>query len=74
MRGRIARKLQAVVVNPARYLTRLSSVDAYKLRVGDYRVVFEVVADEVWILTILNRSTVYEQVTARTPPWRPGTV
>lgn len=34
----------------------------WKLRVGDYRVVFKIVADEVWVLAILHRRQVYEDV------------
>lgn len=31
----------------------------WKLRVGDYRVVFKIVKDEVWILGIIHRKKVY---------------
>jgi hypothetical protein len=33
----------------------------WKLRVGDYRVVFRVSGQEVWILGIINRKEVYEK-------------
>jgi mRNA interferase RelE/StbE len=36
-----------------------------KLRVGDYRVVFEVVKTEVRILAIIHRREVYERATRR---------
>lgn len=32
----------------------------WKLRVGDYRVVFKIVGSEVWILGIIHRKKVYE--------------
>ena len=76
LRARVARAIEArLTAAPHQYGVPLRGTlkGHWKLRVGDYRVVFKVVADEVWILTILHRSTVYEQVTARTP-WRPGTV
>jgi len=43
----------------------------WKLRVGDYRVVFKIVGDEVWILAILHRRQVYEDV-ARRIGWQPA--
>lgn len=38
----------------------------WKLRVGDYRVVFKVVESEVWILGIQHRKTVYMAASERT--------
>ena len=37
----------------------------WKLRVGDYRVVFKIVAEEVWILGIIHRKKVYEAIKKR---------
>ena len=37
----------------------------WKLRVGDYRVVFKVVESEVWILGIRHRKAVYTDLGAR---------
>jgi len=37
----------------------------WKLRVGDYRVVFKVVENEVWVLGIINRKDVYEMIVKR---------
>ena len=37
----------------------------WKLRVGDYRVVFRIVAEEVWILGIIHRKKVYEAIKKR---------
>ena len=34
----------------------------WKLRVGDYRVVFKIAAEEVWILGIIHRKKVYEAI------------
>jgi mRNA interferase RelE/StbE len=34
----------------------------WKLRVGDYRVVFKIVGSEVWILVIIHRKKVYEAI------------
>ena len=38
----------------------------WKLRVGDYLVVFKLVESEVWILGIQHRKTVYMAVSERT--------
>ena len=37
----------------------------WKLRVGDYRVVFKIVAEEVWVLGIIHRKKVYEAIKKR---------
>ena len=37
----------------------------WKLRVGDYQVVFKVVGEEVWILGIIHRKAVYEKIRKR---------
>ncbi len=43
----------------------------WKLRVGDYRVVFKIVGSEVWVLGILHRRQVYEDVLRRVG-WQPA--
>jgi len=42
----------------------------WKLRFGDYRVIFGVVGKEVWILSIKNRRDVYSELTSRLG-WKP---
>ena len=37
----------------------------WKLRVGDYRVVFKIMESEVWILGIRHRKSIYLDVAAR---------
>ena len=37
----------------------------WKLRVGDYRVVFKVVGQEVWVMGIINRKDVYDRILNR---------
>ena len=37
----------------------------WKLRVGDYRVVFKIAGEEVWILGIIHRKNVYEAIKKR---------
>jgi len=37
----------------------------WKLRVGDYRVVFKIIENEVWILGIIHRKDVYGKIEKR---------
>ena len=37
----------------------------WKLRVGDYRVIYKIVNNEVWILGIIHRKKVYEAIEKR---------
>lgn len=37
----------------------------WKLRVGDYRVVYKITGDEVWILGIIHRKDVYQKIGKR---------
>ena len=37
----------------------------WKLRVGDYTVVYKVEGNEVWILAIINRKDVYKKIIKR---------
>jgi len=37
----------------------------WKLRVGDYRIIFKVIETEVWILGIVHRKNVYARVLKR---------
>ena len=74
LRTRVARAIEArLTTAPEQYGVPLrGSLKGYwKLRVGDYRVVFKVTAAEVWILTVLHRKTVYEQAISRIS-WPPG--
>ena len=61
MKERIARKLDDAAGDPKRLLSRLSSVDAYKLRVREYRVILDVDWDlkRLMVLTLGHRSMIY---------------
>jgi mRNA interferase RelE/StbE len=43
----------------------------WKLRVGDYRVVYKIAGAEVWILGIIHRKRIYDDVLKRIG-WRPA--
>ncbi len=67
--ARIARSIDArLTTAPERYGVPLTgSLRGYwKLRVGDYRVVFKIGSAEVLILAILHRKHVYERASRRT--------
>lgn len=73
LRERLARAIQTrLTTTPERFGAPLrGSLKGYwKLRVGDYRVVFKIVGSEVWILTILHRKVVYEGIMTRLA-WSP---
>jgi len=61
VKERIARKLDDAAGDPKRFLSRLSSVEAYNLRVREYRVILDVDWDlkRLIVLTLGHRSTIY---------------
>lgn len=64
----IAKAIETRLGNePEKYGKPLSgSLKGYwKLRVGDIRVVFKIVGDEIEILGIINRKIVYEKISKR---------
>ena len=68
LRGRIARAIDIRLTNePERYgePLRRTLKGSWKLRVGDYRVVFKIVKNEVWIYGIIHRREVYDRIARR---------
>ena len=68
----VARGIQRAVENrlavePQRYgeSLRRTLKGYWKLRVGDYRVVFKIARNEVWIFAIMRRRDVYQRIEAR---------
>lgn len=62
VRMRIGAALQRAAANPARHFKRLTGVQAYTLRVGDWRVIADIDEEReiVHVLTIGHRSGVYK--------------
>lgn len=58
---RIRLKLVAVSENPAREVQRLTAMRAYKVRVGDYRVILDIDWDEevVYVMWVGLRKAAY---------------
>jgi len=61
VKERIARKFDDAAADPKRFLSRLSSVEAYKLRVGENRVIIDLDWDRkrLVVLTLGHRRTIY---------------
>jgi mRNA interferase RelE/StbE len=62
-RERIKKKLEDIGDWPDHYLEPLSDSDAYKLRVGDYRVIidWDREGETLYVLTLGHRRNVYDR-------------
>jgi mRNA interferase RelE/StbE len=74
LRPRIIRELRALELNPyepragadiARLRGTKGREDVFRLRVGDYRVIYAVVAGIVYITDIFHRGKGYKQIPSR---------
>ena len=68
MRNRIKKAIEErLIAAPHQYGEPLRKTlkGYWKLRVGDYRVVFKIVENEVWIFGIIHRKEVYEKIEER---------
>lgn len=68
IRDRISHAIETrLTTDPQRYgePLRRTLKGYWKLRIGDYRVVFKVVKGEVWIFGIMHRREVYERIARR---------
>ncbi len=68
IRDRISHAIETrLTTDPQRYgePLRRTLKGYWKLRIGDYRVVFKVVKNAVWIFGIMPRREVYERIARR---------
>jgi mRNA interferase RelE/StbE len=68
VKGRIRRAIEErLCFSPERYGEPLRKTlkGYWKLRVGDYRVVFKIKEKEVWILRVAHRRDVYQKMATR---------
>lgn len=68
IQARIARAIEArLTQQPEQYGSPLRGTlkGYWKLRVGDYRVVYRIVGDEIRILAIRHRRQIYEEASRR---------
>ena len=70
-------RIEAAIVNrlaraPQSYGKPLAANLAgyWKMRVGDYRVIYKVVKNEIWVLGIINRRDVYREIVKQLS-WNP---
>ena len=61
VRERIASKLRSVAKDPGRHLKRLTGIDSYTLRIGDWRLIVDVdwEGEVLEVVTLGHRSTIY---------------
>ncbi len=62
--SRIYKKLESIKANPSAFLQRLSSLNLWKLRIGDYRAIIRLDAarSELVVVDIGHRSNVYKNL------------
>ncbi|MCF7798399.1 type II toxin-antitoxin system RelE/ParE family toxin [Candidatus Woesearchaeota archaeon] len=60
---RIFKKLEETKENPHRYFIKLTNRPEYKLRVGDYRVIADIVDNKliILVLEVGHRSRIYKK-------------
>jgi len=62
VRKRVFNKLQSTKGNPRRFFERLEGRPEYKLRVGDYRVIADIIDEKIMILVLYvgHRKKIYK--------------
>jgi len=73
LRLRLAEAIRARLTREPRqygHPLRAALARCWRLRVGDYRVVYRIEGGEVWVLAVLHRRAVYQEVGARLD-WSP---
>lgn len=61
IQNRIARKIRQFSVEPLKYARKLvdAKIGTYRFRIGDYRVVFDIDDDQIVILRVGHRKSIY---------------
>lgn len=58
---RIGKKVLELSENPfSKDIKKLKGTEGYRLRVGDYRVLFEILKDKICILKVGHRKNIYD--------------
>ncbi|MEK6918318.1 MAG: type II toxin-antitoxin system RelE/ParE family toxin [Nanoarchaeota archaeon] len=58
---RIIKKASELVENPfSKDIKKLKSMEGYRLRVGDYRVIFDIKKDKISVLKVGHRKHIYD--------------
>jgi len=63
----IIRKVLECTENPFLFLKKLKGVGAWRLRVGDFRVILDIdsLEKKIYVLTLGHRKDIYKQVTEK---------
>lgn len=59
--GRIIDKVESVTTDPFLYVKRLTGINLYSLRIGDYRVIISLEENNMFVLDVGHRSKVYRK-------------
>ena len=60
--SRIIKKLQQAKTTPRSFFKRLTAINAYSLRVGDYRAVADITESTIVVLYVDHRKRVYDRL------------
>jgi mRNA interferase RelE/StbE len=62
IKKRIGERLKSFSANPLHYAKKLINpkIGSYRFRIGDYRVIFDIVDDSIVILRVGHRSSIYK--------------
>ena len=59
---RLYKKINSLVNDPfSQDIKKLKGEPAYRLRIGDYRIIFDIEKDKIIILQIAHRSKIYKR-------------
>ncbi len=56
---RILKKLREIIIDPYRYVKRLTGSELFSLRIGDYRVLMILNKEKIFVVKIGHRRDVY---------------
>ena len=60
--NRIYKKVDELIENPlSKDIKKLKGMNAFRLRVGDYRIIFEIEKDIICVLKVGHRKDVYKR-------------
>ena len=58
---RIIKKVEELSQNPcSKDIKRLKGIEGFRLRVGDYRVIFEIEGNTIYVLKVGHRKHIYD--------------
>lgn len=59
---RILKKIDLISDNPYPFMDKIITLDLWKVRVGEYRVIVKVEEDVMYVVTIGHRKNIYKKV------------